>query len=285
MSYLASLEGNLMKASNSIGLVVALALSACATPQPEVRMIPTGDHGVGVRFAQGHAAMVSNGPSGSVMLLPIRYNASDKLYFAVAAFNTSGRPINFGTEDVHIYLDNGAVLPVQDFDYLRHEAIRRAQREMANAWLAAGVAGYLAYQQAENHPRRHEIAYRRASGEFYLSTALIERNLMQEIASRGNVVLQTTTIDPGRKWGGGIFARQVVIPDGAVREMVVDVRFGGDSHLFRIGLAHSGAGATVPANIPAVPQVTMETLQRTRNTWLFTNGPEPTPYDDLEIIE
>ena len=248
-------------------------------------MIPTGDHGVGVRFAQGHAAMVSNGPSGSVMLLPVRYNASDKLYFAVAAFNTSGRPINFGTEDVHIYLDNGSVLPVQDFDYLRHEAIRRVQREMANAWLAAGVAGYLAYQQSENHARRHEIAFRRSSGEFYLSTALIERNLMQEVASRGNMVLQTTTIDPGRKWGGGIFARQVVIPDGSVREMVVDVRFGGDSHLFRIGLAYSGAGATVPANIPAVPQVTMENLQRTRNTWLFINGPEPTPYDDLEIIE
>ncbi|PSJ19787.1 hypothetical protein CVH10_21020, partial [Halomonas sp. ND22Bw] len=84
-----------------------LGLAGCATAVPEYRMIPTAEHGVGVRFSRGNAAMVSNGPSGSVMLLPVRYNAGSKLYFALAAFNTSGRPINLGTEDVRVYLDDG----------------------------------------------------------------------------------------------------------------------------------------------------------------------------------
>ena len=36
------------------------ALAGCAaTPPQEVRMIPTADHGVGVRFSRGNALMVS----------------------------------------------------------------------------------------------------------------------------------------------------------------------------------------------------------------------------------
>lgn len=70
-----------------------VALAGCATtPPPEVRMIPTADHGVGVRFSRGNALMVSNGPSGAIMLLPVRYNDTQKFYFSVAAFNTSGSP-------------------------------------------------------------------------------------------------------------------------------------------------------------------------------------------------
>ncbi len=70
-----------------------IALPGCATTPPsEVRMIPTADHGVGVRFSRGNALMVSNGPSGAIMLLPIRYNDTQKFFFSIAAFNTSGYP-------------------------------------------------------------------------------------------------------------------------------------------------------------------------------------------------
>ncbi|SJM68642.1 hypothetical protein FM111_13495 [Brevundimonas diminuta 3F5N] len=104
-------------------------------------MIPTGDHNVGVRFSRGNAAMVSNGPAGSVMLLPVRYNATSKMFFAVAAFNTSGQPINFGTEDVRIFLEDGRRLYVQDFNYLRHQERIKAQRDLNAAWIDAGVEG------------------------------------------------------------------------------------------------------------------------------------------------
>ena len=116
-----------------------------------------------MRFSRGNALMVSNGPSGAIMLLPVRYNDTRKFYFSISAFNTSGYPINIGSEDVRLYLD-GQPYSVQDFDYLRHTARMTAQREMNLAWADAAVEYFLTLQEMEDHPRRHDIAYRSASG-------------------------------------------------------------------------------------------------------------------------
>ena len=48
---------------------IAAVLTGCTTVKPEVRMIPTGDYGAGVRFSRGNAAMVSNGASGSLRIV------------------------------------------------------------------------------------------------------------------------------------------------------------------------------------------------------------------------
>jgi len=265
--------------------LAAGALIGCATPR-EYRMIPTGDHGVGVRFSRGNAAMISNGPSGAVMLLPVRYNKSNRLFFAIAAFNTSGQPINFGTEDVHIRLQDGTPVHVQDFNYLRQESRVAAQREMTVAWIAAGIEGYLAYQRHEGHPLRSEIAYRYASGSFYASKELIEQRLRNAIAERGRAVLQTTTVDPGATFGGFIFADQLTIPKGTVQEIVVDVEFGGGPHQFTITLAPSDVDVGVPSRIPAVPAAAMQSMQRRPQTWHWTEGAPPRPaYDRASIVE
>lgn len=274
-----------MKVAYWATLLFCMGLSACATPVPEYRMIPTADHGVGVRFSRGNAAMVSPGPSGSVMLLPVRYNSDSKLYFAIAAFNSSGRPINIGTEDVRVYLDDGTPVRVQDFNYLRQESKREAERAMAVAWISAGIEGYLNYQNAGGHPRRTEIAFRRASGEFYLSTQAIEFHLRRAIAERGRLVLQTTTVDPGSATAGFIFADQLLIPNGAARAILVNVNFGGTPHQFTINLASSNSPDEVPTNIPAVPAQQTQAMQRAPETYHWTNGPKPTPYDGLKIIE
>lgn len=79
--------------------------------------------------------------------------------------------------------------------------------------------------------------------------------LRQTISTLGRTMLETTTIDPGTTHGGAIQAEQIVIPDGAIRDMVIEVRFGGFPHRFRLNLVPSGA--PTPADIPAVPaQVT-----------------------------
>ncbi|MBX3478410.1 MAG: hypothetical protein KF910_12420 [Brevundimonas sp.] len=274
-----------MTISKAVVLLLGLGLVACASSPPEYRMIPTADHGAGVRFSRGNAAMVSNGPSGSVMLLPVRYNASNRLYFALAAFNTSGRPINLGTEDVRVYLEDGPALRIPDFNYLRQEARRDAERAMAAAWVGAGIEGYLACQQAADHPRRTEIAFRRASGELKMSSAAIDLQLRHAISERGRLVLQTTTVDPGRTTAGFIFADQVLTPTGGVRSIVVDVNFGGAAHRFHIVLAASDSSVEVATNIPAVPAQTMQGMQRTPETWHWTNGPSSAPYDGLEVID
>jgi hypothetical protein len=274
-----------MKAASWAALLLGAGLAACTTPVPEYRMIPTADHGVGVRFSRGNAAMVSNGPSGSIMLLPVRYNSGSKLYFAIAAFNASGRPVNIGTEDVRVYLDDGSPVRIQDFNYLRQESKREAERAMGAAWISAGIEGYLAYQNAGNHQRRTEIAFRRASGEFYLSTQAIEFHLRRAIADRGRLVLQTTTVDPGTATAGFIYADQLLIPNGSARAILVDVNFGGAPHQFTINLASSNSPDEVPTNIPAVPAQRMQAMQRTQETYQWTDGPPATPYDGLEIIE
>lgn len=248
-------------------------------------MIPTAEHGVGVRFSRGASAMVSYGPTGAVMLIPVRYNSASKLYFAIAAFNSSATPVNLGAEDVRIYMDGTRPLRVQDFNYLRQESKRAAEREMAAAWVSAGLEGYLAYQAAENHPRRTEIAFRRASGELYMSRTLIEMQLRQAIAERGRLVLQTTTVDPGSRTGGFIFADQVAVPDGIIRPMTVEVNFGGYPHQFTIKLASSATDAEVPTNIPAVPAQRMQAMQRTPETWHFPDGPPPSKVDGMAVID
>ena len=248
-------------------------------------MLPTAAHGVGVRFSRGAAAMVSYSPTGAVMLIPVRYNSASKLYFAIAAFNTSGQPVNVGTEDVRIQIDGTQPLHVQDFNYLRQEAKRAAEREMATAWVSAGLAGYLAYQAAENHPRRTEIAFQRASGELYMSRTLIDMQLRQAIAERGRLVLQTTTVDPGSRTGGFIFADQVAVPNGVIRPMTVEVNFGGYPHQFTINLASSDTEAEVPTNIPAVPAQRMQAMQRTPETWQFPDGQPPFKVDGMEVID
>ena len=228
--------------------------------------------------------MISYGPTGAVMLVPVRYNSASKLYFAIAAFNTSGQAVNIGTEDVRIYMDGTQPLRVQDFNYLRQESRRAAERDMAAAWANAGL-GYFAYQAAENHPRRTEIAFRRASCELYMSRTLIEMQLRQAIAERGRLVLQTTTVDPGSRTGGFIFADQVAVPDGLIRPMTVEVNFGGYPHQFTINLASSATDAEVPINIPAVPAQRMQAMQRTPETWHFPDGSPPSKVDGMEVID
>lgn len=274
-----------MKTAAWAALLMAAGLASCATPVPEYRMIPTADHGVGVRFSHGSAAMVSSGPSGTIMLLPVRYNSESKLFFILAAFNTSERPINIGTEDVRIYLDGRSPIRVQDFNFLRQKSKREAERAMATAWVSAGVEGYLAYQENESHPRRTEIAFRRASDDLYLSSALIERDLRRAISHWGRRVLQTTTVDPGTAAAGFIYADQLLVPSGSVRTILVDVNFGGSPHQFTINLASSASSAEVPINIPAIPPQSMQAMQRTAETYQWIMGPPPAPYQGKPVIE
>lgn len=236
-------------------------------------MVPTADNGVAVRFSQGDAAMVSTGRRGAVMLLPVRYNATDKLFFVLAGFNLSSRPINFGTEDVRIRFDNGPDLPVQDFDYLRGEAKARAQHEVLNASVQAAIDGALAYEKHKGADRLYFAAWK-ASGELSASMDEIERRLIDEVAATGRIVLQTTTIDPATVHAGAIISQQVDIPPGTVRDIVVGVHFGGETHTFRISMAASGTPTPVPEDIPAVPRYDMQRMLQAPETWHWN---EPTP--------
>ena len=276
-----------MKSKLLATLITCAALSGCASVKPEYRMVPSGEHGVGVRFSRGNAAMISNGPAGSVMLLPVRYNSTSKMFFALAAFNTSGTPVNFGTEDVRILLEDGALLYVQDYNFLRHQERLKAQHDLNAAWIDAGVEGYLAYRGAQNlpDPLRRQIAYRTANGSYAVDAATIENRLRLAMSAWGRHVLQTTTIDPGAAFGGYVFADQLLIPEGTRRQVNIEVNFAGSTHRFTLNLVPSGTDFAVPVGIPAVPRQTVQTMQRTPETWHWTVGPPPSKVDGLPVIE
>lgn len=253
-------------------------LGACATkPKDEYRMLPTGDNGVHVRFSRGNAAMMSHGQSSSVMVLPVRYNSSNRLYFAVSALNRSGQPINFGTEDVTIWVDGQSRVRVQDFNILRQQARWSAQREMDAAWMNAALDGYLAYANAGYSANRSQIAYRTAAGSFAYSQGAIEGRLHNSIALLGRVVLQTSTIDPGTTHSGWVYADQLVVPEQEVRQLTIAVHVGGEDHLFGIDLASSENEVGLARGIPAVPRGDFARVAGAQSTYNWTDPQPPAP--------
>ncbi|WP_312687662.1 hypothetical protein [Brevundimonas nasdae] len=276
-----------MKSELLATLITCAALTGCASVAPEYRMVPSGEHGVGVRFSHGNAAMISNGPAGSVMLLPVRYNSTSKMFFALAAFNTSGTPVNFGTEDVRILLEDGTPLYVQDYNFLRHQERLKAQHDLNAAWIDAGVEGYLAYRNSQGlpDPVRRQIAYRTASGSYAVDAATIEIRLRHAMSAWGRHVLQTTTIDPGAAFGGYVFADQLLIPEGTHRQVIVEINFAGSPHRFTLNLVPSGTDFPVPTGIPATPRQTVQTMQRTPETWHWIDEPPPSKVDGMTVIE
>lgn len=264
-----------VKALLWFAISVGAIMGGCASsPKDEYRMLPTGDNGVGVRFSRGNAAMISDGPNGSVMLLPIRYNSSNRLYFAVSALNVSNVPINFGTEDVSVYVDDYAPVRVQDFNILRQQARWHAQRELDAAWVNAAMDGYLAYAADPNRTDRYSHAYRYAEGRYAMSSASINYALNNSVARMGRSVLQTSTIDPGTAHAGWVYADQLIVPDTQVRRLRVAVNLGGHEHNFSIDLASSALEVGVQRNIPAVSRPALARSMDANGTYQWSD-PQP----------
>lgn len=93
-------------------------------------------------------------------------------------------------------------------------------------------------------------------------------------------MLETTTIDSGMAHAGAILAKQIAIPDGMVRDMVIEERFGGFPHRFRLDLAPSGAYAPTPVDIPALP-----CAPAIRVTGYRRATPSPAIFKSMPIVE
>ena len=275
------MRGKLLGRMVSAAAMAALVgtVGACASkPKDEYRMLPTGENGVGVRFSRGNAAMISNGQNGSVMLIPVRYNSSNRLYFAVSALNRSGEPINFGTEDVSIFVDDQTPVRVQDFNILRQQMRWQAQRELDAAWVNAALDGYLAYANSRYSSNRAQVAYRTAAGSYAFSQDVIDGRLHQSVARLGRTVLQTSTIDPGTAHSGYVYADQLIIPEQEIRRLTVAVNLGGEDHLFGINLASSENQVGLARGIPAVPRVDFARVAGARDTYNWTDPQPPAPH-------
>jgi hypothetical protein len=255
----------------AIALLGCGLLAGCATTYKQVATItPAEGHSSSVRFAKGWALIMSEGRAGTVWLLPVRYYHGNKLFFEVVAFNKSNEPVNFGAEDVQLLLDDGTSVPVQDFDYLRAEARKKADRELLVAAIAEGLRDWHSALVAERDAYASTIIYRR--GEVYFaSPQAIAANMQDAVLNDATIPLQTTTVDPLTTSGGVVFSEQLQIPPGTVRSVVANVRFAGEDHLFRLRIAPEGTAAPVQADLPAVERERVEALQHACSTWLWTH--------------
>jgi hypothetical protein len=265
--------------------MASVALTGCATT--EMKMTPAASAGVGVRFSRGEALMVSAGELGAIAIKPIRYNAdTGRVLFVVAGYNHSGEPINFGTENVSISLDNGASMPVYDFDALRHGYREDADRARMFAYVEAAANAYGAYRVSRHNPQEGRYLMERASEQYEERLYSIGDNLGRQVEA-AKAVLQTTTIDPGTYWAGWIVADQPTLAVGEVRKMNVSVTFAGETHRFSLFLAPEGTPTPPQVSLPAVTRVSGEALlHHTAPTWLWDKPPPPSPLTpELHIVE
>lgn len=80
-------------------------------------------------------------------------------------------------------------------------------------------------------------------------------------------------------------ADQLLIPEGTRCQVVVEVNFAGPPHRFTLYLVPSGTDFPVPVGIPAVPSQAVQAMQRTPETWHWTDGPPSTEADGVPVIE
>lgn len=224
--------------------------------------------------------MMSNGQAGVVWLRPVRYHTGDKLFYQIVAFNKLSDPINFGVEDVQMGFEDGQGIQIYDFDALRRAEREQAQRELVAATVMAGLETWHASRVERRNPHLAPILYQRAANRYYATGDAIAARMEDAILHYADKMLQTTTVDPMTSFGGVVFARQFPIAEGEVWIVLVNVRFAGEDHLFRLRMAADGTPLPVETGIPAVRRRQVEDLFKSCPTWMWTrpdSGCHPAP--------
>lgn len=231
-------------------LLATTTLSACATTYS---MTPLADAGQTVRYDQGRATTDQIKPLGSVKVTPIEVAEDGRLVFAVAALNTSGQAVTFGTENISVV--DGAGLPVRVFT--RDALVRQAKNRATWAAIAVAMAGAGAAVAANQNAYRTTNATLSAPGgrvyhytaQTYDPTAAalgtaaatagttagmigIRNTLDATLAGLNEEMLETTTIDTSTAWGGKVVAAK--LPGSTwPRDVTVTVAWQGETYPFR----------------------------------------------------
>ena len=235
-------------------LLATTTLSACATTYS---ITPLAEAGQSVRYDQGRSTTDQIKPLGSVKVTPVEVAEDGRLVFAVAALNTGGQSVTFGTENITVV--DGAGIPVRVFT---HDAlVRQAKNRATWAAIAVAMAGASAAVAAnQNAYRTTDATLTAPGGRVYRYTAQtydptaaalgtaaasagttvaltgIRNTLDSTLAGLHEEVLQTTTIDPNMAWGGKVVAAK--LPGSTwPRDVTVTVAWQGDTYPFHFRVA------------------------------------------------
>jgi hypothetical protein len=217
------------------------------------------------RMEQGRRIVDSPGARATVRVVQQKSPTSKRPGFRVFVSNNSERPFNFGPDNLGVRMADGVMVPMVTYDTLAREEHRReGWQRFAAAMAAAGrassaanagnVQGTATYNGStfgtfgstpyneQTHGTATYQTYDPARAQIAQSLAQQQNNreaIALEAAQAANmqaldVILQTTTVDPGSAFGGII----LFDPPKSVKTsreplpVVVVVTIDGEEHLF-----------------------------------------------------
>jgi len=259
-----------MSLKRIVSAAVLLAVTTPALATPSLTLYPEHIGAETARYYRGAAAVLLQTPSGSVEIRPVPVEKG-RIAFAIAVFNQSGRPANFGTENVYAMVD-GVGVAVPTHDQLADDAERKARNAKIGTALFAGVLAGVASTASIHHSYQQNVytphgSYSRSiswhddtPGILGATAAVaggalvihgIDKKLDYTLDQLNSQILETTTVDPGSTFGG-----LVVVPDQGKhaypQEIALQIQWNGVTYPFAFRLTPSGLN--VPPPFPATAQ-------------------------------
>ncbi|WP_343698972.1 hypothetical protein [Caulobacter sp.] len=267
-----------VRTAPSVALITAVAVTSCAAPAFAAGPLTLYPERIGAetaRFTQGVATVRLTTPAGTVEVRPLSADKGQAA-FSLVVVNQGVSSANFGVENVSATLD-GVPVAVPTRAQLADQAQRKAREAKIGAALFAGaVAGLVSGASNEGayyqHVRGPHGGYTRevrwednTPGVIGATTAVaggalaiqgVDDRLADRLDRLDGQILQTTTVDPGERFGG-----MIVVPidrqSGYPVRIQLQVTFNGAVYPFAFLLAPAVMAPAAPpsSSPPAAPPI------------------------------
>ena len=235
------------------GLAASVSLVVGCT-STSYTLAPTADSTGVVSYDHGVATVASDGANTVVRVSPIGFTQHGRIRLGVAVLNKGSAPVNLGYENVTVTDSTGAALHKLDYAEIVRMAKRRAAMAEVAIVLAGAAAAYgdayaaqsttygnvggTSFQATTYDPALAAELSAQTGAETGGALAQVNASLGNVIAQANGTILQTTTVAPGREFGGEVIVdppRGLAEAKGPVTVAVV-VLIGGDAHTFNFAI-------------------------------------------------
>lgn len=244
-----------MKNIRKLGFLAGfVALAGCA--QPNYSFSPQEASGQTVRFDRGTPTTLADGSEGSIQITPLGVSPEGHFAFGMAVFNKSAASRNFGLENVQITDAGGLPVVSYNRDALIKEARVRANTRILLAALAGAAAAYSANQAAYSHSSGYvagpggvatfqttsydpaiAVAGTAAAGAATgYAISSIKNSMDATLDHLNGSVMETSTVDTGRSYGGEVFFDLPKTKDWP-RTLIVSATWGDDRYSFKFNVS------------------------------------------------
>lgn len=238
------------------GAAIGIAAPAMAGPNWLVQPVQVGQETI--RYQRGVPTIDLELADGVAQITPMAFDHGS-LVFAVAVYNDSRQPANFGIEHVGVAFQGRGVRVFSRDDLVKQAKNRAAWSQFGLALLGGVAAGAAASQQNYYHstlitPRGTYLGSFSApslAGQMQANAIIhdtawgigaIQYQLDRTVEMLGNQVIQTTTVYPGESYAGQIVLAKVS-PKQWPAQLQVTLNWNGAAYPFTFQIAKPGTPA------------------------------------------